>query len=165
LGAGKNGKYFLDLQSRVWREHGYQGYLYTERIHTAWDSYHLQQENAGKSMYTVFFGGETGANVSKGGGEVYLDEISGAFPGFKDNYTGFTAQMNWWKQKWTLGSYICPRPGQYVTLTPYLQSRVGNMYFAGEHTSSEFGGFMNGAAESGRVAAEQVLKRVGIKAG
>jgi monoamine oxidase len=160
LGAGKNGKYFLDMQSRVWRDQGYQGYLYTDQIHTAWDSYHLQNDNAGKSIFTAFFGGEAGANVSKGGGEAYLDEINGAFPGFKGQYAGFTSQMNWWKHPWTLGSYICPKPGQYVLFDKYLASRVGNMYFAGEHTSALFGGFMNGAAESGRIAAEQVLKRV-----
>jgi monoamine oxidase len=160
LGAGKNGKYFLDMKSRIWRDQGYQGYLYTNKIHTSWDSYHLQNGNAGKSIYTAFFGGEVGANVSKGGGEGYLDELSGAFPGFKEQYNDFAAQMNWWKYPWSLGSYICPRPGQYGTVCRHIQSRVGNMYFAGEHTSVNFGGFMNGAAESGRVAAMQVLKRV-----
>jgi monoamine oxidase len=160
LGAGKNSKFFLDMNSRIWRDQGFQGYLYTNKIHTSWDSYHLQNENAGKSIYSIFFGGEVGANATKGGGEAYLDEISTAFPGFKEQYTGFTSQMNWWKHKWSLGSYICPRPGQYSTIVNSAQSRVGNMYFAGEHTSAEFGGFMNGAAETGRVAAELVAKRV-----
>lgn len=163
LGAGKNGKYFLDMNSRVWREQGYQGYLYTNKIHTSWDSYHLQQDNAGKSIYSVFFGGEAGAAISKGGGEAYIDEINGAFPGFKDQYTGFTSQMNWWKHPWSLGSYICPKPGQYSEICPHIPKPVGNMLFAGEHVSVEFGGFMNGAAETGRMAAEAILKKIGIK--
>ncbi len=160
LGAGKNSKFFLDMNSRIWRDQGFQGYLYTNKIHTSWDSYHLQNENAGKSIYSIFFGGDVGADAAKGGGEAYLDEISTAFPGFKEQYSGYTSQMNWWKHKWSLGSYICPKPGQYSTLTDHVQTRVGNMYFAGEHTSAEFGGFMNGAAETGRVAAELVAKRV-----
>lgn len=163
LGAGKNGKYFLDLKSRVWRPQGFQGYLYTDKIHTSWDSYHLQQDNAGKSIYSVFFGGETGAGIAKGGAEAFLEEIDGAFPGFKDQYTGFNSQMNWWKNPWSLGSYICPKPGQYSDIYAQIQKPVGNMLFAGEHVSVEFGGFMNGAAETGRLAAEAILKKIGIK--
>ena len=163
LGAGQNGKYFLDMQSRVWRKQDYQGYLYTPNIHTSWDSHHLQNENEGKSIYSVFLGGNTGANISKGGGEAYLNEISEAFPGFKDQYTSYTSQMNWWKNPWSKGSYICPKPGQYSTIVAQAALPIGNMFFAGEHTSALFGGFMNGAAETGRVAAEQVLLKLKAK--
>jgi monoamine oxidase len=157
LGAGQNGKYFLEMGERIWRKQGFQGYLYTPIIHTSWDSFHLQNDNAGKSIYSVFFGGNTGAGISKGGGEAYLDEISKAFPGFKAQYTGYTSQMNWWKHPWSKGSYICPKPGQYSSIGEEIATSVGNMLFAGEHTSVEFGGFMNGAAETGRLAAEKVL--------
>jgi monoamine oxidase len=160
LGAGQNGKYFLDMEKRIWREQGYQGYLYTPSIHTSWDSYHLQNQNAGKAIYSVFFGGNTGANIAKGGAEAYIDEISKAFPGFRAQYTGFNAQMNWWKAPWAKGSYICPKPGQYSTVVDHIATPVGKMLFAGEHVSVEFGGFMNGAAETGRLAAERVLAMV-----
>ncbi len=162
-GAGQNGKYFLDVNERVWRKQGYQGYLYTPNIHTSWDSYHLQNGNEGKSIYSVFFGGNTGANISKGGGEAYLKEISEAFPGFKDQYTGYNSQMNWWKNPWSKGSYICPKPGQYSNIVAQAALPIGNMLFAGEHTSALFCGFMNGAAETGRVAAEQVLLKLKAK--
>jgi monoamine oxidase len=38
---------------------------------------------------------------------------------------------------------------------------VGNLFFAGEHTSAEFNGYMEGAAESGERAAKEVLAKVG----
>ena len=38
---------------------------------------------------------------------------------------------------------------------------VGNLHFAGEHTSPDFLGFMNGGAETGRRAAEAILAGVG----
>jgi monoamine oxidase len=71
-------------------------------------------------------------------------------------------QMNWTTNPYSLGSYTCPRPGQ---VTEFIDDNVaatpaGNMIFAGEHTSAQFSGFMNGAAESGRMAAEQVLRRI-----
>jgi monoamine oxidase len=37
---------------------------------------------------------------------------------------------------------------------------VRGLHFAGEHCSTDFWGFMNGAAETGRKAAERVLRRV-----
>lgn len=163
LGYGTNGKYFLDMQKRVWRDQGYQGYLYTNHIHTSWDSYHLQNDNTGKSIYSVFFGGQAGTDIHKGGGEAYLDEINTAFPGFKAQYTGYTSQMNWAKHKWNKGSYICPRPGQYTTIIDHIATPIGNLRFAGEHVSVDFGGFMNGAAETGRVAAQQILATLNEK--
>jgi monoamine oxidase len=37
---------------------------------------------------------------------------------------------------------------------------VGNLAFAGEHLSDEFYGFINGAAQTGRLAAELVIRRI-----
>ncbi|MBK7032983.1 MAG: FAD-dependent oxidoreductase [Ignavibacteria bacterium] len=34
---------------------------------------------------------------------------------------------------------------------------VGNLHFAGEHCSLQHKGYMNGAAETGRYAAEKIL--------
>lgn len=160
LGAGQNGKYFLEMKERVWRDLGYQGYLYTPIIQTSWDSYHLQNENAGTSIYSVFFGGKRGTEVENGGGIAYLDEVNKGFPGFKDRFSGYTSQMNWWTHPWAKGSYICPKPGQYSTIVDHIASPVGNMLFAGEHVSVDFGGFMNGAAETGRLAAEKIIQMV-----
>ena len=35
---------------------------------------------------------------------------------------------------------------------------VGNMFFAGEHCSFDFQGYMNGGANTGKTAARQILK-------
>ncbi|HRK65736.1 MAG TPA: FAD-dependent oxidoreductase, partial [Terricaulis sp.] len=63
----------------------------------------------------------------------------------------------WRQQPFTLGSYAAARVGQYTTLleNTATPSSDGRIHFAGEHTSIDFLGFMNGAVESGeRVAAE-----------
>lgn len=158
LGMGKNGKYFLEQNERVWRKEGYQGYLYTPNIHTAWDSYHLQNDNKGKSIYSVFLGGEAGANIHAGGAAAFVPEINQAFPGFEAQYTGFNKQMNWYNFPWSKGSYICPKPGQYTDIVEEIAKPVGKMLFAGEHVSENYGGFMNGAAETGDMAAKAVIK-------
>jgi monoamine oxidase len=68
--------------------------------------------------------------------------------------------MNWPEYKFTRGSYTCPLVGQYTTLLkvagkPELD---GRLIFAGEHTSGEFSGFMNGAVQSGNRAAKEILE-------
>ena len=40
---------------------------------------------------------------------------------------------------------------------------IGNLFFAGEHCSREFQGYMNGGAVTGREAAEAVLARFNMK--
>ena len=55
-----------------------------------------------------------------------------------------------------LGSYTCYRPGQWS----YWQlegEREGNVHFCGEHTSPDFQGWMEGAAETGAFVAAEVL--------
>ena len=38
-------------------------------------------------------------------------------------------------------------------------SRAGRIYFAGEHLSDAFPGYMNGGAQTGRMAAEAITGR------
>jgi monoamine oxidase len=57
------------------------------------------------------------------------------------------------------GSYSSPLVGQYTWVygaaaTPELD---GRLIFAGEHTSAESPGFMNGGVESGNRAVKELL--------
>lgn len=67
--------------------------------------------------------------------------------------------------------YVNFRPGQLTAFAEFLyidsadirerqDVHVGNLVFAGEHLSNAFSGFMNGAAETGRLAANVVLRRI-----
>ncbi|MEJ0024284.1 MAG: FAD-dependent oxidoreductase [Alphaproteobacteria bacterium] len=69
------------------------------------------------------------------------------------------AWMAWAKQPFTLGSYSAVRVGQYTTLLEHTASpsEDGRIHFAGEHTSSDFQGFMNGAVDSGERCAGELL--------
>ena len=61
---------------------------------------------------------------------------------------------------------MCNHPGYFTTIADNEAKPVGNLYFAGEHTSSfyEFQGFMEGAALSGIRAAREILQdlKVGV---
>jgi monoamine oxidase len=55
--------------------------------------------------------------------------------------------------------------GQYTTLldTAGKPELDGRLIFAGERTSSDFSGFMNGGVQSGNRAAQEILQPVKAK--
>jgi monoamine oxidase len=75
----------------------------------------------------------------------------------------------WWRDPLSRGAYVNFRPGQLMRFAPLLTreagktstaSRSGNILFAGEWVSDEWPGYMNGAAQTGRIAADAVIADV-----
>jgi monoamine oxidase len=67
----------------------------------------------------------------------------------------------WDRNPWSLGSYALIKPGQYTSFYGVEAEPRGHVYFAGEHTSIESQGYLNGGIESGMRAAGEVLKSLG----
>lgn len=64
-------------------------------------------------------------------------------------------QIAWDADPWARGGYAYIDPAFSPALQPWLARPFGRLFFAGEHTSQRWRGYMNGAVESGRrVAAE-----------
>ena len=57
----------------------------------------------------------------------------------------------------------CFSKSLYPNSTGEMLAPADNVYFAGEHCSEMFQGFMNGGAETGRVAAENILAAVNAR--
>jgi monoamine oxidase len=68
--------------------------------------------------------------------------------------------MHWPTHPWTKASYSCYKPGQWTTIAGAESEPVGNLYFAGEHCSYDFQGYMNGAAQSGLDTARAVMAKL-----
>ena len=69
----------------------------------------------------------------------------------------------WDRNPWSLGSYALIKPGQYTSFYGVEAEPRGHVYFAGEHTSLESQGYLNGGVESGMRAAGEVLASLGAK--
>ncbi len=69
----------------------------------------------------------------------------------------------WDRNPWSLGSYALIRPGQYTSFYGVEAQPEGHVYFAGEHTSIDSQGYLNGAVESGQRAAAEVLASLGAR--
>ncbi|WP_235917504.1 flavin monoamine oxidase family protein [Hymenobacter busanensis] len=161
LGYGTNAKLFLGFNSRPWRTNGYTGYIFSDQpVQSGWDSGQLQPTT--QSAYTVYLGGLEGERVGSGTPQAqvnrYLPVLEAAWPAARGQYNGRVERMHWPTHSLTLASYACYLPGQYASIAGAEGRPVGNLYFAGEHCSAWYQGYMNGAAETGRMAAEGIQK-------
>jgi len=65
-------------------------------------------------------------------------------------------QFAWEEDPFSRGGYAFFDPAFDPSLRAWLARPFGRLFFAGEHTSIKFQGYMNGAVESGRRAAAEV---------
>lgn len=90
-----------------------------------------------------------------------------AIPGMAAAMAGPVARTNWHAQALTLGAYCNYRAGQLTRFGPLLwieadhpdqrqTAQAGRILFAGEHLSDAYPGYMNGGAQTGRMAAEAI---------
>jgi monoamine oxidase len=163
LGYGTNAKLFLGFQSRLWRDMGYTGEMYSDLpLQCGWDNTQLQPGTLGG--YTLYFGGRSGVlqgeRTPQQRAAEYLPQLNQIYRGAAAQFNHRVSRMDWPVYPWTLASYSTYKPGQTTGISGAERMTVGPLFFAGEHTS-DFQGFMNGGAESGRVAAEAVLRRLG----
>lgn len=71
--------------------------------------------------------------------------------------TGVT--HNWSLQSYSAGAFAFFKPLQEMEMTPYIGTPEGRIYFAGEHTSNEYHGWIQGAIESAVRVALEVERR------
>ena len=65
-------------------------------------------------------------------------------------------QVVWESDPWARGGYAYFDPSFDPALRQWLARPFGRLFFAGEHTSVRWQGYMNGAVESGRRAAAEI---------
>jgi monoamine oxidase len=162
LGYGVNSKLMVSTSGRPWRGEGgrgglIDGVLYSDRgFQCLWETSRGQAGEGG--VLTNFLSTAAALDTEAAAFERLQRGLQSLAPAVAAALDARTrAAMFWPRHPYALGSYASPRVGQYTTLleaaaTPELG---GRLHFAGEHTSAEFLGFMNGAVDSGeRVAAE-----------
>ncbi|MEO7190903.1 MAG: NAD(P)/FAD-dependent oxidoreductase [Vicinamibacterales bacterium] len=163
LGYGTNAKVLVGFRSRPWEKRGYSGSTYSdEPFQLAWSNSFLQPGPAGG--LTLYSGGKMGVEVGQGTPEAVaarlMEGMERVYPGVTREQNGTVRRFHWPSFEWTKGSYACYKPGQWTTIAGSEGLPVGNLFFAGEHCSYDFQGFMNGAAQSGVDTAKAVMAKV-----
>jgi len=181
LGYGTISKLFLQFDTRYWYQDGpwpraNNGFYITDLdIQTLWDGSIGQSSSHG--MLVNYTSGERGAAYAPPSAytatresetiqqyaQDCLLQLECVFPGISSHYTGTAALSYPTGDPNLLGSYSCWRVGQYTLFGGYEGVRQGPIHFAGEHCSTRWQGFMEGAAIEGARAAWEILEDYGIK--
>ena len=163
IGYGNSCKFVMGMEEKPWRKMGKAGYTFTDiSFGCGWDSSQLQSEE--KGSFTVFGGGHFGEEMAAAGKDElvsnYLSGLQRIYPGAQKSFTGKTIKFCWGQHPFSRGGYSAFKKGQWSTLAGWEGVPVGNVYFAGEHVSREFQGYMNGGAHTAREAVERIVKKI-----
>jgi monoamine oxidase len=177
LGRGQNGKLQLQFASRYWRGPGPwpgrgNGLSYTdEGFQSTWEVTRRQMGAAGiLNNYTG--GGVTAGKAAKtpfatasvaevqDDAKAFLRGLEKVFPGGTAKWNGRAASSLPALDPNLGASYSYWRVGQYTAFAGYEKVRQGNVFFAGEHCSVEYQGYMEGGAAEGARAAQEILAQL-----
>jgi monoamine oxidase len=160
LGYGINAKLILGFNSRVWRHEGFSGDSYVGLPYqSGWDS--SRQQGGSRGAYTIYPGGTQASDLRAGTADSQarrlLPGLNSVFPGAQAQWNGKSLRADWPSNPYVRASYASYLTGQWTSIRGAEGTPVGNLYFAGEHTSLDFQGYMNGGAQSGRLVAEALI--------
>ncbi|WP_275955991.1 flavin monoamine oxidase family protein [Nonomuraea sediminis] len=89
-----------------------------------------------------------------------LTGVEKVFPGTKAQWNGRAQLSAWHKNPYSLGAYSYWPVGYLHRYAGYEGVAQGNVHIAGEHTSYDFQGYMNGGAVEGERAANEVIAKL-----
>jgi monoamine oxidase len=182
LGYGTNSKLSVQFDTRYWNGRGAwpgvgDGFIDTDLpFAQTWDSSRAERGDDG--LLTDYTGGTRGASFDPDGpytssagstktaryAEAFVSQLNVVWPGVASHYHGLATLSYPAGDPNLLGSYSSYRVGQYTEFAGYEPVPQGRVHFAGEHTSYNYQGFMEGGAESGVRAASEVLRAAGATA-
>jgi monoamine oxidase len=159
-GMGTNSKLHLQFRNRPWRPGGFNGETYSDRgYQCTWEVTRAQPGASG--ILVDYTGGTVGASFGTGTpesrAEQFLAQAEPVLPGITPAWNGKAAIEFWPAYEWTRGSYSFWKVGQYTAFAGVEGERRGTCHFAGEHTSLDFQGYLNGAVETGERTAAEIL--------
>ncbi len=177
LGAGRNGKFNIQFNGRLWRSPGPWGLSngngYSDRgYQTIWESTRGQSSQTGILCYysggsdaNAHFLRHSYGNTSSNTGvpddvSRFLGQIEPVFPGLSALYNGKASGTVAHKNPLWNCSYAYWKVGQCQAFGGYERVRQGNVLFAGEHTSLDYQGFMEGGASEGVRAANELITQL-----
>lgn len=159
-GMGTNSKLHVQFSSRFWRALGSNGDTFSDTGYQ--NTWEVTRAQAGKTGILVdYTGGNIGASFGSGTpasrAKQFLAQLEPVLPGATKAWNGRATVDFWTAYPWTKGSYAYWKVGQYQRFAGIEGRRQGNCLFAGEHTSIDFQGYLNGAVETGQRAAGEIL--------
>jgi monoamine oxidase len=160
LGMGTNSKLHVQFTDRHWSGLGSNGETFADTgYQNTWEVSRAQPGTSG--ILVDYTGGKVGAGMNRGTptgrAQAFLQQIEPVLPGLAAKWNGTVTLDHWPSYPWTLGSYSFYKVGQYTKFGAVESEPEGNCHFAGEHTTQDFQGWLQGAVFTGERAADEIL--------
>lgn len=169
--AGRNEKVQVAFPAAPWRpEIGHGGEVWhtdgRDPVASGWEG--TVAGTDGPPVWNFFFGGHAPGWDNLFAADRLARDIDGALPGMAASTIGTVDRTAWSSDPFSMGAYVNYPPGQlsrfghllWLEETPgAARSTAGtdSLIFAGEHLSDAYPGYMNGGAQTGRLAAAAIL--------
>ena len=178
LGSGRNAKLQLQFDSRYWNTTGpwglSNGDVYTDiGFQNTWDVTRAQAGTTGilvnytggsvagaLAPSTPYSNASNNPQVTKYA-QQFLSQLETVFPGITPHWNSKAILSTPFLDPNLNCSYSYWRVGQYTQFSGYEKVAQGPIHFAGEHCSINFQGYMEGGAEEGARAANEILALIG----
>ena len=164
-GMGTNSKLHVQFTDRHWSSPalGSNGETFADTGYQ--NSWEVSRGQPGASGLLVnYTGGKVGASFGSGTpasrASQFLGQIEPVLPGISRKFNGRATIDFWPGQELAKGSYAYWKVGQYrkfAGIEREAEGRLKACHFAGEHTSVDFQGYLNGAVETGERAAAEIV--------
>lgn len=170
VGYGTNSKLVTGYSQKIWRtQYNSNGTVFTDiGFQNTWETSSSRYSPGTVGLITNYTGGTQGVAIGAGTAESqaqkFRSQFDLVFPGsFSVAIPNQSARAYWLGDRYSQGSYLCYRPGEFTRFYGVEGERVENLFFAGEHCSLEYQGFMEGGCETGESVAIEILDDVGLK--
>jgi monoamine oxidase len=159
LHYGAGSKLCVGFHGKPWRALDSSGTVLSDSAFPfCWDETRLQ--NVEDGVITFFTGGYEGRVLSRVDLGVQraglLEVLNRVFPGVRSAAKAENVLVTWADEPFAKGGYALYAPGQVTTMRGCEGEPEGRLFFAGEHTSLDAPGYMEGAVRSGTRAASEV---------
>ena len=184
LGRGRQSKQHLQFKRRAWYDKGPRPVVGTGTSYSdlgcqvTWESTRAQGGTPGilvaycggynadamssKVAYATSTSSGASAEAVQADAKRFLGQIDPVFPNLAAEWNGKSAQCLPHLDPNLKCSYAFWKKGQCQSIRGYERVTQGAVRFAGEHTSVDFQGFMEGGAAEGQRAAREILTSLGI---
>ena len=174
VGLGVNMKVQAGMTARAWdKSIGRGGEIWRVAQGSTlegWDG-SVRGGGATGDIWTWFLGG---ADVARAIGpepvalaKTFAGQAEAGIPGMTAATGAFARASNWHRDPLAMGAYVNFRPGQLTRFGRLIWTEIdgipkapvsaGPVIFAGEHLSDAYPGYMNGGAQTGRLAASSII--------
>jgi monoamine oxidase len=168
LQMGSNTKFHVQFTERYWQKFGCNGDTLSDTgYQNTWEVTRGQSGEYG--ILVNYTGGKIAAKKNNwtnpnSAADRFLQQVEPVMPGITGKMNkNVTPMIDYWAgNPYTLGAYSYWGVGQYTKFAGVEGEAEGNCHFAGEHTSTDFQGYLNGAVESGERAAQEILKAIKV---